>query len=364
MNTSQVRVLAYYLPQFHPIPENDKWWGKGFTEWTNVGKAKPLFPGHCQPRVPADLGYYDLRLSESREAQAEMARNAGVEGFVYWHYWFGNRKQILERPFNEVLASGKPNYPFALAWANDNWSSTMHGLKKGITLFEQLYPGNEDIVAHFNTILPALKDKRYITCEEKPIFLIYLPENVPEISHFIEIWNKLAIENGLKGIYFIAHARNLLEKDTPEFYNRMLAVGFDAVVFENMQPPRTTIPILKRTFFKFARTFFHWPLLFYYDDRYFSPALCWKKHNAFPSVIPNWDHTPRSGSRGSVMLGSSPEKFQKTIHSFINKIQDKPYDKRFIFIKSWNEWGEGNYLEPDLKYGHAWLDALRSEVAK
>ena len=365
MNNKQpkARVLAYYLPQYHPVKENDEWWGKGFTEWTHVGKAKPLFPGHYQPHVPADLGYYDLRLPEVREAQAEMAREAGVEGFIYYHYWFGNGKRMLERPFNEVLASDKPDFPFALAWANDSWSSTMHGLQKGVTLFEQTYPGDEDYVNHFNSVLPAFKDKRYITCDGKPIFMVYLPDSHPEMKHFIELWRKLAKENGLKGIYFIAFSLSrYFEDETSEFYNRMMEFGFDAVVFENMHPPRTTIPFFKRCILKLNRILFHWPRIFYYNEKYITPDICWQKENAYPTVVPNWDHTPRSGSRGSVMIGASPEKFQQTVHNVVEKLQIKEDDKRFLFVKSWNEWGEGNYLEPDLKYGHAWLDALRDEV--
>ena len=359
----KARVLAYYLPQFHPIPENNEWWGKGFTEWTHVGKAKPLFPGHNQPRIPADLGYYDLRLAETREEQAKLAREAGIEGFIYYHYWFGNGKQILERPFKEVLCSGKPNFPFALAWANDSWSSTMHGLQEGGTLCEQTYPGDEDYRAHFNYVLPAFKDKRYITCEGKPIFMIYLPDCHPEMKHFVELWQMLAKENGLDGIYFIAFSLSrYTETDTTNYYNRMMDYGFDAVVYENMQPPRTTIPFIKRCILKFMRVVFHWPMIFYYDDKYMVPELCWQKENAFPTVIPNWDHTPRSGSRGSVMIGSSPEKFQITMRKYIKKLQSKPKDKQLIFIKSWNEWGEGNYLEPDTKYGHAWLNAIKHEV--
>lgn len=362
-NHPKARVLAYYLPQFHPIPENDEWWGKGHTDWKNVGKSRPLFPGHYQPRIPSDLGYYDLRVPETREAQANMAREAGIEGFVYWHYWFGNGKQILERPFNEVLASGKPDFPFALAWANETWSSTMHGLRKGKKLFEQLYPGDADYKTHFLSVLPAFKDHRYIQCDEKPIFIVYLPDSVPDMKHFIEYWRELAEQEGLKGIFFIALSiSRWSEQETSEFYARMMDIGFDAVVFENMQPPRTTIPFVKRSFFKFMRSCFHWPLLFYYDDKFFAPSLCWDKENAFPTIIPNWDHTPRSGSRGSVMIGSSPEKFQQTMRSMVGKLQHKSADKRFLFIKSWNEWGEGNYLEPDLRYGHAWLDALRQEV--
>ena len=239
----------------------------------------------------------------------------------------------------------------------------MHGLRKGKKLFEQLYQGDEDYYAHFMSVLPAFTDHRYITCEEKPIFMVYLPESVPDMKHFIDYWRELAQKNGLKGIYFIAFSiSRCMDKDTSEFYAKMMEIGFDSVVFENMQPPRTTIPFFKRSFFKFMRSCFHWPLLFYYDDKYFTPELCWMHDNVFPTVVPNWDHTPRSGCRGSVMIGSSPEKFQKTMHKMVERLQSRPYDKRLIFIKSWNEWGEGNYLEPDMKYGHAWLDAIKHEV--
>jgi hypothetical protein len=201
---NRVRVIAFYLPQFHPIKENDEHWGKGFTEWTNVGKAKPLFHGHYQPRVPADLGYYDLRVPEVREAQAEMARNAGIEGFMYWHYWFGNNKRLLERPFTEVLQSGKPDYPFCLGWANHSWTTktwtTLKQFQNTSVIVEQLYPGEEDYINHFNSVLPAFKDKRYLRYEEEPIFLLYDPLAVPDIKEFIQLWKNLAIKNGLKGI--------------------------------------------------------------------------------------------------------------------------------------------------------------------
>ncbi|MBQ4029820.1 MAG: glycoside hydrolase family 99-like domain-containing protein, partial [Prevotella sp.] len=172
----KARVIAYYLPQFHPIPENDKYWGKGFTEWTNVAKARPLFRGHYQPRIPADLGFYDLRMPEVREAQAELAREAGIEGFCYWHYWFGHGKRLLERPFNEVVASGKPDFPFCLAWANHDWTTKTweKGVKDGM-IAEQLYLGKEDYRLHFNTLLPAFKDHRYIRIDGKPLFVIYDP---------------------------------------------------------------------------------------------------------------------------------------------------------------------------------------------
>lgn len=353
------RVLAYYLPQYHPIPENDNWWGKGFTEWTNVGKAKPLFPGHYQPHVPADLGYYDLRVPETRKAQADMAREHGVEGFVYWHYWFGNGKRLLERPFNEVLASGEPDFPFALAWANETWSGTLHGLVKGHTLIEQTYPGDEDYIAHFYAILPAFKDIRYITCDDKPIFLIYKFDKIPDLKHYIELWNRLAVENGLKGIYFIACGHNMWKKEeTDRYQDEMMSYGFDAVTYlamRKVQPKN----IFSLVIGKIRQDIFKWPIRIKYNPTIFSNDTCRENDNAFPSIVPNWDHTPRSGRHGLVLTESTPKAFERACEFAKDKVIDKPYDKRFIFLKSWNEWAEGNHMEPDRKYGNAYLDVLK-----
>ena len=358
----KARVLAYYLPQFHPIPENDAWWGKGFTEWTNVGKAKPLFPGHYQPHVPADLGYYDLRVPETREAQAQMAREAGIEGFVYWHYWFGNGKRLLERPFNEVLASGKPDFPFALAWANESWSGTFHGLKEGNMLIEQTYPGDEDYIAHFNAVLPAFKDKRYITCEGKPIFFIYKPEHIDSIMHnFISLWQKLAKENGLPGIYFVAMLDSMYEEDKSlERLEHMHSLGFDAVNAMNLYHGYVSpfYRLVRKIFYKHLKLLPQ--LLPYGMDRMACPID--DREDVIPMITCNWDHTPRSGKRGLVLTGATPAAFKKCLHKFLERIRQKDTDKRFIIIKSWNEWAEGNYMEPDLKYGHQYLEALKSEI--
>lgn len=362
---NRVRVLAYYLPQFHPIPENDQWWGKGFTEWTNVGKAKPLFPGHYQPHVPADLGYYDLRVPETREAQAELAHQYGVEGFVYWHYWFGNGKQLLERPFNEVVSSGKPDFPFALAWANETWKGFDYGSNdERNALIEQTYPGDDDYIDHFYTILPALKDKRYITCDGKPIFVIYNTDTIPDLKHYIELWNDLARQNGLNGIYFIAHRQSLFTREQVEnYYMAMKGKGFDAInVVNRFREDAQHLSFLMKVIRKIGH--FHLKMLpdiFPYDINVMRTELDGRE-DVFPTVTPNWDHTPRSGWRGVVLTGATPDKFGEAMCNAVHDVLAKPYDKRFIFIKSWNEWAEGNYLEPDLKYGHQYLEALKRAI--
>jgi len=365
---AKARVLAYYLPQFHPIPENDEWWGKGFTEWTNVGKAKKLFPGHYQPHVPADLGYYDLRVPETRKAQADMARKYGVEGFVYWHYWFGNGKRLLERPFNEVLSSGEPDFPFALAWANETWSGFAFG-EDGTRppLIEQLYPGEEDYINHFYSVLPAFKDCRYIQCEGKPIFVIYQADQLPDTTHFIELWQKLAIQNGLKGIYFISHEMESQYKEKSQYlYERRKKQGFDGVNIVNMMiREESKLPrwlrIARRLLYRNPNRRFI-PSLRPYDIRVF-PSGIDEREDVFPSVMPDWDHTPRTGIKGDCLYGSTPAKFEQAVKIAVNNIKHKPIDKQLLFIKSWNEWAEGNYMEPDLKWGTQYLEALKNGLS-
>lgn len=354
----KARLIAFYLPQFHPIPENDEWWGKGFTEWTNVGKAKKLFKGHDQPKVPADLGYYDLRVEETRKAQADMAREHGVEGFCYWHYWFGNGKRLIEQPFNEVVNSGEPDFPFCLAWANDSWMAKLwnsEGSCEKEVLQEQLYLGDEDYIEHFNALLPAFKDKRYIRVNNKPLFMIYKPLEFPDVVHFIQLWQKLAKENGLEGVYFVGQTPNIRKKDM------ILSKGFDAINVVRLFEFVKYRSVKRKVIEKMKRKVFSLPFVFQYKDamKYFvgKEDSDIKVH---PSIIPNWDHTPRSGLGGHVYLDSTPELFGSHVKDVLQKIKNKPKDERIAFIKSWNEWGEGNYLEPDLKYGLAYLKKLKS----
>lgn len=361
---SKARVIAFYLPQYHPIPENDKWWGKGFTEWTNVGKAKPLYKGHYQPRVPADLGYYDLRVPETRKAQADMAREHGIEGFCYWHYWFGNGKRLIERPFNEVLASGEPDFPFCLAWANETWKGFDHGLSNRNILIEQLYPGLEDYKAHFYEVLPAFKDERYIKIDGKPVFMIYKPLADAEVLVFMNLWRSLAVENGLNGIHFIGHHNNFNNS-----LEEIQSTGVDAVnttrLYNYIYTHNSIIDkiyrkIKKLILGKISGNTFSYHLM----SKWFIVPSEDEQKNVYPSIIPGWDHTARSGREGLIMSNSTPEFFEKHVQKAIEVVSNKEEEHRVIFIKSWNEWAEGNYMEPDLRWGKKYLEALKRQLVK
>lgn len=383
MNKKKARVIAYYLPQFHPIPENDKWWGKGFTEWTNVTKAKPLFKGHYQPKLPADLGFYDLRMPEIREAQAQLAREAGIEGFCYWHYWFGNGKRLLERPFNEVLESGKPDFPFCLGWANESWSnSSWHKAKKFTEkkiLMEQTY-SESDYEVYFYDTLKAFKDKRYIYVDGKPLFVVFSPTGIPDANKFINIWNKLALENGLNGIHFVGISGNLAgfktdihgnrnyyipkkDESAAPFYNKIHQMGFDAVNSRGtFRAELCTEGRLKKAFYSFLRIFLHIDLVKKFNYKTIIKHLYVREdkwENVYPTLLPNWDRSARSGVKADVYYNSTPELFEKHIKNALSMIEEKDDEHKILFLQSWNEWAEGNYVEPDLKYGHGYLNALK-----
>lgn len=361
----KARLIAFYLPQFHPIPENDAWWGKGFTEWTNVAKARPLFRGHYQPHLPADLGFYDLRVPETRIAQAEMARKYGIEAFCYWHYWFAGRR-LLERPFNEVLRSGQPNFPFCLAWANETWSGIWYGRSDRI-LVEQTYPGLDDYRAHFYALLDAFGDDRYAKIEGKPIFLVFRPANLPESWQFTDCWRELAQRAGLKGIYFVGLASPTW---CPEEH------GFDASVVDSVRlavsrlgyspgPRRDKVAAALQ---RIGATFLCAPACDRPRAYSYRKALSYAlpdlgiSDQRYPCVVPNWDNTPRSGLGGVAFEGSSPDLFAGHLRGAIGQVAHRLLDQRVVFVRSWNEWAEGNHLEPDQKFGHAYLEVVRREV--
>ena len=376
------RIIGLYLPQYHPIPENDEWWGKGFTEWTNVAKAKPLFRGHYQPRIPADLGFYDLRLPEVREQQAQLAREAGLEGFCYYHYWFGNGRQLLERPFNEVLASGKPDFPFCLCWANHDWTNKTwqkgNNFRRDSMIMKMEY-SKEDYVRHFNYVLPAFRDPRYITVDGKPLFAVWAPHHIPDAREFIDLWQRLARENGLPGIHFIGHTDNAGKglpgqaadyysaDKTKEYYQAVLDLGFDAVMSSGY---RRAVALLQ------GKTRMMWRML---SGKTFAPTYSKMDYsrlmanyyvpedaseNIYPTLLPQWDRTPRAGKNSEIVVDSTPDRFQETVERAIELIKQKEPEHQLLFLKAWNEWGEGDYVEPDQKFGHGYIKAIRNAIDK
>jgi lipopolysaccharide biosynthesis protein len=356
-NKNYLRFIAFYLPQFHPIPENDAWWGKGFTEWTNVAKAKPLFRGHYQPHLPADLGFYDLRVAEVREAQADLARKYGLHGFCYYHYWFSG-KRLLERPFNEVLISGKPDFPFCLCWANENWTRRWDGKDEEI-LAEQKYD-EEDDKRHMQWLAGAFEDKRYIRVSGKPIFLVYRASSLPNPVRTVSIWRREARRHGIGEIYLCKVESFTDERCDPR------EIGFDAAV--EFQPDWVNLGTLMR-----RNRFWTWATRLGLADKsyqtnhiydYASVVETMTKKDApsyirFPCVTPSWDNSPRRKSKALIIKGSTPELYGKWLETVMQKVEIRNPDENLVFINAWNEWGEGNHLEPDQKWGRAYLEITR-----
>jgi hypothetical protein len=352
----KIKAIAFYLPQFYPTPNNDKWWGTGFTEWTNVCKAKPLFKGHYQPHVPADLGFYDLRVPETREAQVQLAKKYGIDGFCYYHYWFEEGRRELELPFDEVLNSGKPDFPFMLCWANENWDRKFWNNDGSVDkkiLAEQKYEGEKKYTAHFMHLLKAFKDPRYLKIGNKPMFMLYKPLDFPDVDKFVALWNKLATENGFDGIYFIG------QTFVAQNSNRILLLGFDAVNvarLQNMQKKRTLLYRICRKMLITVKP--SYVALDYGKNYHLLVGTEEKEKNIIPTLIPNFDHSPRSGKGGLIYTNSTPHYWGRHIEQVFETIIDKPDNNRIVFIKSWNEWGEGNHMEPDLRYGTGFLEVF------
>lgn len=366
---SKPKVIAFYLPQYHPIPENNEWWGAGFTEWTNVAKARPLYRKHYQPHIPADLGFYDLRLPEVREAQVLLAKEAGIFGFCYYHYWFMGR-QLLNKPVDDMVTLGKPDFPFCLCWANHSWyakqwstnNEILYGKSK--ILIEQTYGGEDDIINHFYTLLPKFHDARYIRVKGKLLFMIYNGFDF-DLKLFSDIWNALAYKEGLPGFHFITHV--CLPHEVARV-QELLDKGFDAV---NVSLHRIPFPsernVGKGIYGKVLELLSNHirvkPEIVKYKDAL--PYLVYDgfmDNQVYPTIVPNWDHTPRSGRFGRVFQDATPSLFGKHMDQVFSYLKQKSLDDQIVFLKSWNEWGEGNYVEPDLKYGHGYIDALKSKL--
>jgi hypothetical protein len=341
-----VRAIAFYLPQYHPVPENDEWWGKGFTEWTNVAQAKPSFPGHDQPRIPSDLGYYDLRLPEVREQQAKLAKEYGIHGFCYYYYWFGGRR-ILERPLSEVIDSGKPDFPFCICWANESWSRRWDGSEHEVLLGQEHNFDND--VRFINDVIPVLKDDRYIKINGAPLLLIYRTELFPHPERTASAWRKICKEHGIEKIHLCA---------VESFgFNSPMSIGFDSsvqfpphgIVAENITK---TIPDLHPDF---SGNIYDYEEVVVRELNNEPPP-----YQRFPGVMCGWDNTARRKLKGNAFINASPQMYEVWLRSAAERArQQLDPGERFVFINAWNEWAEGTYLEPDKTNGHAYLEATR-----
>lgn len=366
------RAICFYLPQFHPIPENDRWWGEGFTEWTNVASARPRFRGHYQPHLPGALGFYDLRLEETRVAQAALAARFGIHGFCYYHYWFSGQR-LLGRPLDDMLASGKPDFPFCLCWANETWSRTWSGREHDV-LIRQEY-SNADHQRHIAWLAGVFDDHRYIRIDGRPLFLIYRPESIPELGRVLDEWKNYCVAKGSAAPFFCAVSSgfSMLDDDA------LLAFGFDAIV--NFEPNRQHFPAARNAMghaVSLARRVL--PQRWYdalrnstrlaqgrvntvvdyaaYVDASIARVSC-TTHPTFPCVFPSWDNSARKVS-ATVIQNLSSAQYARWLGDAISRVSTYPSESRLVFINAWNEWAEGCHLEPDSKLGVAFLEATRS----
>ncbi|WP_312767471.1 glycoside hydrolase family 99-like domain-containing protein [Epilithonimonas sp.] len=368
----EIKYLAIYLPQYHPIPENDEWWGKGFTEWTNVTKAKPLFKGHYQPILPADLGFYDLRVPEVQEEQAKLAKTYGIDGFIYYQYWFGNKKMLLEKPAEKMLANKKVNIPFCFCWANETWKGIWHGLTESSVLIEQTYPGHDDYMDYFNYLLPFFLDDRYIKIDNKPVFCLYKIKDIPDLDSFLDLFNKLAQENGFDGIYFISvgYTERRIVKDDNRICGAIAAEAFNKIRYN--YDPFFSNRFLRHYEFRIKRKMGYTnevihrkkPLIIDYKRIIDELDINITNNKVIPCVMPNWDNSARSGQKSLIFHNSNPELWEKHLDNVVKELKKHSENPPFVVIKSWNEWAEGNYLEPDRKYGHKWLEAVKKVKIK
>jgi lipopolysaccharide biosynthesis protein len=351
----RARLVAFHLPQFHPIPENDAWWGKGFTEWTNVARARPQFAGHYQPHLPADLGFYDLRLPETRAAQAELAQAYGLEGFCYYHYWFAGRR-LLERPVNDLLARGEPDFPFCLCWANESWSRRWLGEARDILIAQTYSP--EDDLAHIRWLIRAFADPRYIRVGGRPLFLVYRPADLPDPQRTIDLWRSECVREGLPEPYLLATNSHCSEKDCRQW-------GFDATLA--FKPELGVLP-------RFLDDGPRWDKLrrnlklgvlsatlkvYDYGRAQRAMMALRRPHPMIPGVLVRWDNTPRRGRQAIILARSDPAVFERVLNDAIELVRERPADERLVMVNAWNEWAEGNHLEPDQLYGRKFLDAVK-----
>lgn len=364
MDKRLAKLLAFYLPQYHPIPENNQWWGDGFTEWTNVSASRPRFYNHYQPHIPADLGFYDLRLEETRLAQAALAAKYGIDGFCYYHYWF-NGKRLLGRPLDEVLESKKPDFPFCLCWANENWTRAWDGLDRQV-LIRQDYT-KRDSLEHLEWLSSVFQDSRYIKVNGNPVLLIYRYENIPDVKSYFQAWQQLIKGYGFEKIYLCAVKTGFTVQSDEE----IISLGFDSIV--DFQPNSNDFSVSNNFFQRFLHALkrnlpenlyqflkLHGSAYKIVDYKAMVENILNKewpvKYKKFPCIFPSWDNTPRRKTP-TIIYNDDAALYAQWLKSALLNVRHYAEEERFVFINAWNEWAEGCHLEPDKKNGRAFLDA-------
>lgn len=367
-----MKIIAFYLPQFHAIPENDAWWGKGFTEWTNVKKAQPLYKGHIQPEVPLGNNYYNLLNPKTQEWQADLATKYGIDGFCYYHYWF-NGKLLLEQPMENMLKNKNINIPFCISWANESWARTWDG-KDSNVLIKQNYSGSYDEwKAHFDYLLPFFKDERYIKHDGKPLMILYKPQLFLKCKEMMKYWNQLAIENGFEGIYWGYQHRSAFDSD-------LNGMPFDfGIEFEPFYTVREMEVEKEKKYKQLGYLGIVWkqllfilwklnkkmrglPIIFDYDKVWHNILSREpQREHICPGAFTSWDNTSRRGRKGTVFKGASPQKFKSYFSQQLERAKNV-YHSEFLFINAWNEWAEGAHLEPDEYNGYGYLEAVQSDL--
>jgi hypothetical protein len=346
-----IKPIAFYLPQYHPIPENDAWWGKGFTEWTNVSKARPLFQGHHQPRLPGELGFYDLRVPEIMKRQIELAKTHGVYGFCFYHYWFAG-KRLLERPVNLFFEKSEWVFPFCLCWANENWTRRWDGMEKEILIAQEYSP--EDDLAFIRDIEKYVRDVRYIKVSGKPLIILYNAQVLPNAGETARCWRDYCRKVGI-GEIFLAIVQTFGAQDPRPF-------GFDAAI---EFPPHTLFqPKDVQCDLAQLDPAFEGRVHAYSELALSYPPLP-QDFLLFKGITLAWDNTARRGKDAYILADCSPKGYQEWLENlFEQTIEHHQPEHRFVFINAWNEWAEGTHLEPDRKYGYAYLNATTRALQK
>lgn len=360
MTKNKLKYIAFYLPQFHTFPENDKWWGKGFTEWTNTTKSKPLYKGHYQPHTPLNGNYYDLSKVEYMYKQIGFAQKYGVDGFCFYHYWF-NGKKLMEKPVENYLKHKDLDLPFCLSWANENWSRRWDGSENEL-LISQDYGDRDDWEKHFYYLLPYFKDKRYICENGKPLLIIYKPQLIDVIDELLTFWDGLARKNGLNGICFASEYPQFDKEIADKFdynieFEPITTTGYvqEKLIKSILTNPRYSIHVISQKFKNILKI---------HSYKRYNYKLCIKASvkrvgttRSIYCVFPGWDNSPRRKNGALIYDKNSPKLFENYLYQQSIKSLDE--NKKYLFINAWNEWAEGAHLEPDEKYGFAFLEAIR-----